>query len=470
MAVAVRPLDRLFEGLTLLVLVSALILGGATQEGFLVQAGVRLASLPLFFWAAWRVFDLKPRGLTLWPLALLVLVLLVPALQLIPLPPGLWAHLPGRADYAATYHVAGLAEPWLPLSLTPDATWDAGLALLPPASLFLATISLREQARGRLAIAVLVVIAASLGLGLLQMAAGPQTPLRPYVRTNVEYGVGFFANRNHQASLLLAALPLAAHFIGARRGDDARWTLAPVLFGAAVCVTAAVGVVAAGSRAGLLLLGPTALASLLIAARTERFEVKWVAFGGAVLAVILAAAIFVDPGGGVGKLSRPIGPEARIDSAPAIFHAAAIYAPLGSGLGSFDPVYRTVEPLSSVGTSYLNHAHDDYLELWLETGVAGLLLILAFYYWFVRATWRAWVSERRLVGAGLARAGSVVAGVLVLHSVVDYPLRTTALATLFGFALGLLIPPKTDRILAEAWPPKPVRPPETDLAPADLPV
>ena len=457
MAAAHRLTDRLFEGLNLLVVVLALVLGGATQEGAPAQAAVRLLSLPLFFWAAWRVAGQRPRGLALWPLALLTAVLLVPVLQLIPLPPGLWRALPGRADFAATYSVAGLAAPWLPLSLTPDATWDAGLALLPPAAVFLAVTSLRERSRNRVAAAILGLTALGLLLGLMQMATGPTSPLRFYVRTNVEYGVGFFANRNHQAALLLTALPLAAHFVAARRRDDAPWTLAPMLIGAAVAVVAAVGVVAAGSRAGLLLLAPSAIAAFLIATRTHKFQWKWTALAAAVIVGLLAVAVSVDPGGGLGKLRQPLSQEVRLQVAPDIARAAMTYSPVGTGLGSFDPVYRTVEPESAASTTFLNHAHDDYLELWLETGIVGIILILVFLYWFARASWRAWVSERKLVGASLGRAGSTVAGLLLLHSIVDYPLRTTALAVVFAFACALLNPPRSDRDAAAAWPPKPVR-------------
>ncbi len=457
MAAAHRITDRLFEGLNLLVVVGALVLGGATQEGALAQAAVRLLALPLFFWAAWRVAGQRPRGLALWPLALLTAVLLVPVVQLIPLPPGLWRSLPGRADLAATYAVAGLATPWLPLSLTPDATWDAGLALLPPAAVFLAVTTLRERSRNRVAAAVLGMAALGLLLGLMQMATGPTSPLRFYVRTNVEYGVGFFANRNHQAALLLTAMPLAAHFIAARRREDAPWTLAPMLVGAAVAMVAAVGVVAAGSRAGLLLLGPSALAAFLIATRTHKFQWKWTALAAAVLVGVVAVAVSVDPGGSLGKLRQPLSQEVRLQVAPDIAHAALTYGPVGTGLGSFDPVYRTVEPESAASTTFLNHAHDDYLELWLETGIAGIVLLIVFFYWYARASWRAWVSERKLVGASLGRAGSTVAGLLLLHSIVDYPLRTTALAVVFAFACGVLNPPRSDRDAAAAWPPKPGR-------------
>jgi O-antigen ligase len=449
--------QRLFEGLALLVLVGALVLGGATQEGELAQAGVRLLSLPLFFWALWRVVEARPRGLTLWGVILLGAVLAVPLIQLIPLPPGLWRQLPGRADFAATYGVAGLPIPWLPLSLAPDGTRDALLALFPPGAVFLAAVSLRAKSRNRMVAAVLAVTALALLLGLLQMAAGPESSLRPYLRTNAEFGVGFFANRNHQAALLLAALPLSAHLIAESRKESAPWTLAPLLFAAAVAVVAAVGVVAAGSRAGLLLLAPTAVASFLVATRADKIKFRWVALGAVGLVAVVAGALLIDPAGALGKFSQPLGAETRLQVAPDIARAALTYAPFGSGLGSFDPVYRTVEPISAASTTFLNHAHDDYLEMWLEAGVPGALLLLAFLAWFARAAWGAWARERRQIGAGLARAGSVVVGLLLLHSIVDYPLRTTALAVVFALACGVLIPPRVDRDLAAAWPPKPVR-------------
>ena len=453
-----RITDRLFEGLNLLVVIGALVLGGATQEGALAQAGVRLLSLPLFFWAAWRVAEQRPRGLSWWPLALLVAVLLVPALQLIPLPPDAWRALPGRAGYAATFAVAGLATPWAPLSLTPS-TCDLGMrvfAPLPPAA-FLAVTSLRERSRNRVAAAILGITALGLLLGLMQMATGPASPLRFYVRTNVEYGVGFFANRNHQAALLLTSVPLAAHFIAARRRDDAPWTLAPMLFGGAVIVVAAVGVVAAGSRAGLLLLGPAVVAGFLIATRTHKFDWKWSAVAGAILVGIVAAAVFLDPES-LTKLRQPLGHEVRVQVAPVIAQTANRYFPVGTGLGLFDPIYRTVEPEKFADTSFLNHAHDDYLELWLETGLVGVVLLIVFFYWYGRASWqRRWISERALVGTSLGRAGSTIAALLLAHSIVDYPLRTTALAVVFAFACALLNPPLSDREAAAAWPPKPTR-------------
>jgi len=46
----------------------------------------------------------------------------------------------------------------------------------------------------------------------------------------------------------------------------------------------------------------------------------------------------------------------------------------------------------------------------------------------------------RLGANGLARAGSLVVAMILVHSAVDYPLRTVAMTSLFAFACALLVP------------------------------
>ena len=40
----------------------------------------------------------------------------------------------------------------------------------------------------------------------------------------------------------------------------------------------------------------------------------------------------------------------------------------------------------------VNHAHNDWLELMLETGLLGLVLVIAFFVWFGRAWAGHWPS------------------------------------------------------------------------------
>jgi O-antigen ligase len=112
------------------------------------------------------------------------------------------------------------------------------------------------------------------------------------------------------------------------------------------------------------------------------------------------------------------------------------FMPWGSGLGSFRSVYHLYESREQLSTTYVNHAHDDYAELTLELGVPGVLLIVAFLIWWGRAAWRAW---RGADAAIYARAASIATAAILIHSLVDFPLRTAAISAAFAMALGLLV-------------------------------
>src|SRR5580704_8909813 len=87
-------------------LVASTLFGGASQTNTLSLMGVELASLPLLFISLYQMFAAgPPRGAWL-PLALLAATVVVPVLQLIPLPPSLWTQLPGRAPIAQVMDLA----------------------------------------------------------------------------------------------------------------------------------------------------------------------------------------------------------------------------------------------------------------------------------------------------------------------------------------------------------------------------
>jgi O-antigen ligase len=99
-------------------------------------------------------------------------------------------------------------------------------------------------------------------------------------------------------------------------------------------------------------------------------------------------------------------------------------------MGSFDPIYRSVEPLDELDATYFNQAHSEYLEIWLEAGWPGVAIVLAFLIWFGRRSWAIWRSGPGSE-ADFARAASVGILTILVHSVAEYPLRTvTMMATL----------------------------------------
>ncbi|MBC6980481.1 O-antigen ligase family protein [Caulobacter sp. 17J80-11] len=413
----------------------SVVLGGASRENALPLALVELAATPLLVIAGRRLIASGAWREHKFPLALLAGLVAVPLLQLLPLPFGLWRQLPGRAPVAAVADLAGAAPAWATFSLTPEATWRAVLALIPPAAMFLAALTVSSDARRRMAVGYLLAAILSLLLGALQLLGGVDGPFYPYASTNYGSAVGLFANRNHLAALLVASLPLAGVFVGEalssrRRDRSLRMVLAGLFY-----LLVLVGIASVRSRAGILLAGPALVASLLIVWRTtgaRRTTPAVLGVAGVSAAALAAVALFaLNP-----ILARfdEQGPEGRFETWPTITQAADAHLPLGAGVGAFDVVYRTVEPLESVGETFLNHAHNDFLETWLETGWLGAAVLAGFVAWWAKRSWRAWTAD----GGDLARAASAAIALLLLHSAADYPLRTETLAVFLAFCCAVL--------------------------------
>jgi O-antigen ligase len=142
------------------------------------------------------------------------------------------------------------------------------------------------------------------------------------------------------------------------------------------------------------------------------------------MAVLLAGLVFLgfnaDRAASLDRLlALETGADMRVRAFPTVWSMVAEFFPAGSGLGSFDAVFRGREPLALLKPTYFNHAHNDWLELALETGVPGLALLGVAVAWWAVASWRAWRG-----GAPLARLGSAAVAMIMTASIVDYPART----------------------------------------------
>jgi O-antigen ligase len=114
----------------------------------------------------------------------------------------------------------------------------------------------------------------------------------------------------------------------------------------------------------------------------------------------------------------------------------------GSGFGSFVPLYQAHEQPAEMLGNFVNHAHNDWLELAIEGGLPAIALELSFLAWFVFAAVRVWRYGQGGKTAMLQRAASLIIPLLLAHSCLEFPLRTPALLSLFGFLCGLLcLPP-----------------------------
>lgn len=426
------------------ILVVAIVAGGGGAEGPLNNGIIEAFSAVLLVACAASHFTNSPMpSNSAVPLWCAVATLLVTALQLLPLPPGLWTNLPGRELARAAAGLTGEAGSWKPLSLDPEATRRTAAALLPPIAIMLATIRCGEGGIRLLLRALIAAAALGSALAGIQIAAGTPDGLMPYGDPTAGVGTGFFANRNHQATLMLGALIASGLLVRLRteasssrtRGWIDRISLAWLFFPIFI-----VGTIATQSRAGLLLLPPTLLGAVIIASDNKISRsiavVTGAGIGFAVALVLLTnTGMWAKIPGGSDLLA-----DARATNFPDIVYTTRQYWPFGSGFGTFVPVFMANENLDVAQAAYLNHAHNDYLELLIEGGLAAACLL---------TMWSAAIAlriRRLLVRSGEPQRSYGLCGLVILlviagHSLVDYPLRTDAIAVVAGLAVGLLFRP-----------------------------
>jgi O-antigen ligase len=458
-----RP--RLFFILCAVTVVSSLLLGGGTRGGFLSDTILELIAIPAFLPSLATLVALprsESKQRAEWALMLCLAIAALPLVQLVPLPPWLWTELPNREQMVTVFGLLGRELPWLPISVSPSATWVSVLSLLPPFAIFLGVIQLSYRERRAMSLIFIAVGIVAAFIGLAQVAQGPDSPLRFFAVTNESEAVGFFANRNHFAALLYSLLLFGAAWATNVAFTVGSWserknfetstvaTLTACFLGLVILiVTESI----TRSRAGLALTIIAIAGALALPLADRRRSSGGVTpvrliLASASLAIVLAVQFalyrildrFADD---------PLA-DSRVTFARNTIAAAKVYMPFGSGVGTFVSVYPTFElPQDAISNAFVNHAHDDLLEVWLEGGVISLCLIAAFATWFLLRSAMIWwrvPDNIRAIDLLLARAATIVVPLIIAHCAVDYPLRTEAIMAVFAFSCALLIEP-----LAPAW-------------------
>lgn len=416
--------------LVLVLLAVLWIAGGASRADAGGQVVVRAASaailvVALLFGPAFSFRTIAPVGWSFLAIAALV------AVQLIPVPASLWQGMPGRSELAA---VAG--STWRPLAIAPSAAWNALYSLIVVAAALVVMAGLSRRDRALLPSILLVIVILSSLIGLLQFSGQPfNSPL-----LNDTPGVvsGSFANRNHLA-LFLAIGCLLAPVWAFREGRRPGWR-APTVTGLVLLFVLVI--LATGSRTGVGLVALAILLGTLIVIRQIKREMarypRWVSqvvIAGtvAVLATGLALSFFGDRAVSVDRvLAMDTAGDMRVRGLPVVLAMIGEYLPWGSGLGGFDAVFRMHEPFGLLKATYFNHAHNDWLEVVLDAGAAGLLVLAATVAWWGLASVKAWRSRGE--GMMLPRLGSSILLLVMLASVTDYPARTPMIMTVVVIA------------------------------------
>jgi len=375
-------------------------------------------------------------------LALAASPLWVALLQLLPLPVGLWAALPGRALYHELLAVVQLPQPaWRAASLTPDATWASVLAGIPLVACFALALSCGASQFKMLCRLVIGLALVQALLGLAQL--GNFELLFFDAATNRV--IGTFANPNHFANFLAMTLPLVVLEI--------RWAMldkpaqhrhragnSSLLWGVLLFVLLA-AVLASSSRTGIATALLVTLASTLLLPGWHGIQagLRWRLWALAALLLVAVASV------GLGWLERFQGDLLAGDASfrglmrSATWVAALEFWPLGSGLGSYGMVFPRFQP--AVVTGFVEHAHSDYVQLLMECG--ALFVALAALLLWLLARQLGWLARVALLAQGrnarmqqLMMACGLGLLALLLHSWLDFNLRIPANAMLGAFLLG----------------------------------
>lgn len=358
-------------------------------------------------------------------------ILILFCLHFLPLPDGPWFDTDAQhlADTPRT--LAGVADQSRTLSLDAEASQHALISLALSAAILIFCLSASGRELRLLARVALLGAVTSALIGMAQLGIGRWDWLM--VGDQAEnVGTGLFANPNHQAGLLAVALI----FAGLEwRGSRQHVHRALVLVAAMLLMT---GIIASGSRSGLVM-ALIALPTAIHLSGAKRQPRRLFA-GLAIAAALLVGMIALYPAGAGLALRQQLldGSDIRFALWPELVPLLKASWPWGSGIGSFAPLYAAFENLDLTGDRFINHAHNDLIEWLIETGLPGAVLLLGL------AVGLVVTARRRLRGAtgedrALHIAGIATVGLLLLQSLVDYPLRIETMVAVAALGLGMIL-------------------------------
>lgn len=419
-----------------ILLVAGFLWGGSAQISGVDDTLVQLFSLGVMGYALW-VLSNRPAALHRnLALALAAAILLVPLLQLSHIPQSLWRVPDARSSLAADLTVVGVVPTWR-WSLNPAATLHAAWFLVPPLAAFVATLALPADSHRSLLRIVLGLALLSLLLAFVQLGVPSESPLNPFPEWAARFN-GVFANQNHQAISLVLAVVIAlagviASMPGVGRGTRQAWTPWVLGFFALFALAA---LPLTGSRAAVLIavfaVAAVPMAMSLFDRRHLRNS-RWARVGlvGSLGLVVLGVW------GTVGWMQADLVDELRAPLRAATLDLGRDHAPLGTGIGAFVAAFEQGGPDALLLPNYVNHAHNDFLQWWMEAGWLGVLVSASVIGFLGFSAARA--LSRGPDSRALAVPAVIGLAALLLQSWVDYPLRTGSLAIVAAVLAGIVV-------------------------------
>ena len=427
-----------------------LVRGGNRPLPLLALEGAGLLGLAALAWSRSRdTWQARLPATLWWGMGILILV---PLVQLIPLPWTWWPLFPGHEPYAHALDLAGGAGTGVrAMTVNARATEYAALALLPCLAVFFMVQRLDPRQLRRLAILFVAVAVGEALLGIVQGGAPPRSLLHlgnPYGGGGA---TGTYVNRNHFAALMAMALPMLIALWSqamlpsvSSRGEvlrdhprNADVKLALRILFSILAMILLLALLMTRSRAGIGTgLVVFALASVGLVWRAGSKQARAALVAVAIGAVLLGFYVGLTP------VLEKFAPDefslqysGRMQLAQATLRAGLDFVPFGSGLGTFADVFRRYQ--ADRLTGFIDHAHNDYAEAFLELGVAAIAAVVLLGLAYV-ARWRQLARVRLSRSLGFLQ---VAAGLgmlaMIVHAAFDFNFHIPANAIYFSFLAGV---------------------------------
>ncbi|MGE0357609.1 MAG: O-antigen ligase family protein [Burkholderiales bacterium] len=408
----------------------------------------------LSLWALGRAHVVEPMRRA-WPaFAALAAWIALQALSILPMPPEWVGFLsPESARIHALPAILGIAPGWITVSIEPHASKVAlvkSLAYVTIFFLFLALVNNRSRVLAAARILVFAAVLQAVYAVLMHLSGASQE----HFGTQILHGAsasGFYANRNHFAGFLEMTLALGIGLLIAglserksatwrdhfRRLVD--WLLSPaMLLRLALCILV-IALTTTHSRMGNTAFFASLLVAGLVGIALSRHATRKTVVLLASL-VILDLAI-VGSWFGVERLAARLEATTmgdvreREDPAAYALDIVRDYPVLGAGPGTFYATFPKYRPEKVV--SYFDYAHNDFVQVAAESGLAGIGLLGLVVALALAAALRAqWIRHDPLM-RGMAFACVMGVTSLLIHGWVDFNLQIPANAAYFMVLLAL---------------------------------
>jgi len=324
------------------------------------------------------------------------------------------------------------------ISIEPFWTQMFALHLLAMFFIFAAALTYLDSA-SRLRKMVLLITVFGFAFAFFAILQAVLSPSKIYGIYEVDYAkpFGSFVNRHNFAAYIemTIAIPLGLLFAGAIPRDKRLIYLTAIgLMGIALILS--------GSRGGLVSL--LAMVGLILfltnnSRGSSRIALK-IGLAVFMLAVVVGGSILI---GGESSLTRFAETAVSSDITTNRTHIWNVtleviknHFPFGAGIGSFAAAYTPYDTMN--GIERVEQAHNDYLQILADAGIIGLILAGFFIYKLFR-TGLGSVKTENLFRRGVAIGALAGCFAILVHSIFDFVLHTTAITVLFLTSAALVV-------------------------------